>query len=78
MIANILPADTPSTTGLGQKVKTLFFLKVVMLHIKLKGMEHRAPCKQIFCLDSRGGDKKVKTFFSESGRVANKIKGKEV
>ena len=32
-----------------QKVKTYFFLKVVMLHIKLKGMEHRAPCKHIFC-----------------------------
>ena len=27
----------------------LFFLKVVMLHIKLKGTEHRAPCKHIFC-----------------------------
>ena len=26
-----------------------FFLKVVMLFIKLKEMEHRAPCKHIFC-----------------------------
>ena len=26
-----------------------FFLKVVMLHIKLKRMEQRAPCKHIFC-----------------------------
>ena len=24
-------------------------LKVVMLHIKLKGMELRAPCEHIFC-----------------------------
>ena len=32
-----------------QKVKTFFLLKVVMLHIKLKGMEHRAPFKHIFC-----------------------------
>ena len=29
------------------KVKTLF-VKVVMMHIKLKGMEHRAPCKYTF------------------------------
>ena len=32
MVANILPTDTP-----------LIFLKVVMLHIKLKRIEHRAP-----------------------------------
>ena len=42
-VANILPTDTPSTQGWGQKVKLYLFLKVVMLHIKLKGMEHRAP-----------------------------------
>ena len=34
MVANILPTDTPSTQG--QKVKLYLFLKVVMLHIKLK------------------------------------------
>ena len=43
MVANILPTDTPSTKGWGQKVKLYLFLKVVMLHIKLKGIEHRAP-----------------------------------
>ena len=43
MVANILPTDTPSTQGWGQKVKLYLFLKVVMLHIKLKGIEHRAP-----------------------------------
>ena len=43
MVANILLTDTPSTRGAGQKVKLCFFLKVVMLHIKLKGIEHRAP-----------------------------------
>ena len=43
MVANILPTDTPSTQGVGQKVKLYLFLKVVMLHIKLKGTEHRAP-----------------------------------
>ena len=43
MVENILPTDTPSTQGWGQKVKLYLFLKVVMLHIKLKGIEHRAP-----------------------------------
>ena len=42
MEANILPVDKSSTRGWGQKVKIFFFLKVVMLHIKLKGKEHRA------------------------------------
>ena len=43
MVANILPSDTPLTQGWGQKVKLYLLLKVVMLHIKLKGIEHRAP-----------------------------------
>ena len=34
--------------GVGSKVKKNS-LKEVMLQIKLKGMEHRAPCKHIFC-----------------------------
>ena len=42
MVANCLPTDTPSTHGVGSKGQTIFFLKVVMLHIKLKGIEHRA------------------------------------
>ena len=37
MQANFLPFYTSMTTGWGQKVKTIFFLKKVMLHIKLKG-----------------------------------------
>ena len=38
MIANILLTDTPSTQGVGSKgqAKLYLFLKVVMLHIKLK------------------------------------------
>ena len=36
MVANILPTDTPSTQGWGQKVKLYIFLKVIMMHIKLK------------------------------------------
>ena len=43
MVANILPTDTPLTQGWGQKVKLYLLLKVAMLHIKLKGIEHRAP-----------------------------------
>ena len=43
MVANILPTDIPSTQGVGSKVKLYLFLEVVMLHIKLKGIEHRAP-----------------------------------
>ena len=32
----------------GQKVNIQLFQNMVMLHIKLKGMEHRALCKHIF------------------------------
>ena len=42
-VANILPTDTPLTQGVGSKGQAIFLLKVVMLHIKLKGIEHRAP-----------------------------------
>ena len=42
--------------GEGQKVNTLFFLKTVMLHTKLKGNEHRAQC-------TMGGVKRLKHFF---------------
>ena len=36
MVANILLTDTLSTQGVGSKGQTISFLKVVMLHIKLK------------------------------------------
>ena len=38
MVANILPTDAPSTQGVASKGQTIFiyFLKVAMLHIKLK------------------------------------------
>ena len=38
MQAHILSLHTPSTPGVGSKVKHF-----------LKGMEHRAPCKHILC-----------------------------
>ena len=73
-VANILPVYTSSTTRVwGQKIKT-FFLKVVMVHIKLKGMDYRAPCKHIICPYTHqrplGGVKRSKHFFSESSHVA--------
>ena len=37
------------TPEVGQKVKTVFFLKPVMLHIKLKAMIRMITCKQIVC-----------------------------
>ena len=38
MVAIILPTDTPLTQGVGSKGRHInFFLKLVMLHIKLKG-----------------------------------------
>ena len=43
MVANILPTTHPRPRGWGQKVKLYFSLKVVVLHIKLKAIEHRAP-----------------------------------
>ena len=42
------PYTHPRPLGLAQSQN--FFLKVVMLHIKSLGMEHRALCKHIFCL----------------------------
>ena len=36
MVANICPQTHPRPRGWGQKVKLYIFLKVVMLHIKLK------------------------------------------
>ena len=49
MVANILPTDTPLTQGVGQKVKLYTFLKVVMLHIKLKLTTLAATWEQIIC-----------------------------
>ena len=74
MVANILPTDTPLTPGWGQQVKPYLFLKVVMLLIKLKGNENRAPWKQICCHNTHsrplGGLKMSFFFFCENGRVA--------
>ena len=48
-----------------QAESKLFFLKEVMLHIKLKGMEHRAPCRLKSCPYTHPPTPYgVKTFFS--------------
>ena len=68
------------TPEVGSKVKTFFSLKEVMSHIKLKGIEHRAPCKHIFCPHTRplplGLIKRFKK--AECGHVAYQTKLKEV
>ena len=46
MQAYILSLQTPLTTGWSQ---TYILVEVVIFHITLKGMKHRAPCKHIFC-----------------------------
>ena len=92
-IANIFPADPPPTLGVGstaqnsffseprdQKVKIQLFQNMVMLHINLKGMEHRAPCNHIFSPYTHpqpvGWIKGYKK--SECDHVAYQIKGKEI
>ena len=66
----------------GVKRSKLFFLKVVMLHIKLKGMECKAPCKHIFCPYAHprpvGPVQKVKLFFLLNVVMLHiKLKGKK-
>ena len=39
----------PTLTLGGQTVKVQHFQNMVMLHIKLKGMDPRETCKHIFC-----------------------------
>ena len=64
----------------GQKVKR-FFLKVVMLHIKLKEMERKAPCKHLYSVITHTlgprGRVKVKTFFLNVVMLHIKLKGKK-
>ena len=78
MQTHILSLHTHSTPGMRSKVN-IFFLKVAMLDIKLKGMEHSVPCKHIFCPYTHsqpvGWTKRLEK--SECGHVAYQIKGKE-
>ena len=77
MQAHILSLHTSSAPWVGSR---LFFLKVVMLNIKLKGMGHRKPHKHMFCPYthpwSLGSGQNVETFFfTESGHVVYQIIG---
>ena len=49
MQAYMLSLYTPLSPRMESKVKTYFLPKVVMLHIKVKVMEHRASWKHISC-----------------------------
>ena len=66
MQAHILSLHTNSTPGVGVKGQIILLLKVVMLHIKLMGIEHRAPYKHILCPYTHpypwGGVKRAKHF----------------
>ena len=70
--------------GTGKKVEVFFFfsMKVVMLPIKVTGMDHSPTCKQKFCTyalhicDPCDGVKRWK-HFSEYGHVTHEIKGNE-
>ena len=66
MQAYILSLHTPSTPGVWSKVKH-FYLKVVMSHVKLMGMDQRPACKHIFCPYTQprlpDGVKRSKHFF---------------
>ena len=68
-------------TGWGQNVKTFFSLKVVLLHIKLKGIGHRASCKHIFYPythpRSVGLGQKAKLFVLIVVMLHIKLKGKK-
>ena len=82
ILANILPTEAPSTPGMGQKVEP-FFLKVVILHIKLKGVgiEHHESKYSVLThtLYPWGGIKMSNIFLvSERGDLAYQIKVKEV
>ena len=77
MIANILPTDTPLQVGWGVKWSNHFFLEVVMLHVKFKGIgtEQYESINAVitYTLDPGVGSK-GHIFFSESSYVAYQIK----
>ena len=78
MVANILPTDTPSTQEVGSKGQTIYFLKVVMLHIKADdaGSNMVANILPTGTPLTQGAGSKGQTIsFSESSHVAYQIKG---
>ena len=79
MQAHILPFHTLLTYWVGSKDQNIVLLNVVMLQVKLKGMEYKATCKHIFCpythTQTPDEVKGQNIFFSESSHVAYQIKG---
>ena len=79
MQAHILSLRAPTVPGIVSKCQN-FFLKVVMLHIKLKGIEHRAPYKHInypYVHLSRVGSKGQNIYFLKVVMLYIKFKGME-
>ena len=81
MVANILPTDTPSTQGWGQKVKLYIFLKVVMyVAYQIKADDAGSNMvANILPTDTpltQGVGSKGQTIsFTESSHVAYQVKG---
>ena len=78
MQTQIMSFHTPSVPGVGPKGHNILLLKVVMLHIKLKGMEHQAPWKPYSALTRTFNPQirsKGQNFFSESSQCEYQIKG---
>ena len=73
MILNSLPVNLTDPGG-GQKVKILRFKKMVVSHIKLKGMTNAVTCKHIYCPYTHprplGRGQRSNIFFSKSSHVA--------
>ena len=79
MQAHILYLHTHFTPVQGSNVNFFLILIVVMLYIKLKEMEHRAPCKHIFCPYTQPQSQigsKVQTFIflkvSKGAKIRNR------
>ena len=76
MVANILPTDTLNPGGGVKRSNYIFFLKVVMLHIKLKLMTLVANILPTDTPLTQGVGSKGQTIsFTESSHVAYQIKG---
>ena len=78
MVANILPIDTPSTQGVGQKVKLYFFSESSHVAYQCKGNWAQGTMKAIMLslhtpTTSGVGSKGHFDIFSKSGHVAYQI-----
>ena len=72
MLASIMSLHTPLAHVMGLKIRTFFLLKVVMLHIELKGMQNILHYNT---LDLWGGVKRPKHFLLKVVMLYIKQKG---